>query len=256
MAVLFASPLSALAQTDPSAGFWPHGSGAAISDGAAPTATLTGFSGERVIAPTWTTQGPRLDLGQPSPADSTFTQLHVSAGGGLYTAGGQTLVMGRYGPADPTLDILGRQISRAWPQAIRLKTGAFGFDLSPHAGVGVSSAGGAQGAGAILRFGQGLALADREGGKRGGWYLFASADREMLGYNFMRGEEAWKRAGFGGDPGAQIGDTRAGLAWNNGPIEASFGYLYREVHPRDLDVQAQTMKESLVAVKFTYRPIW
>jgi hypothetical protein len=256
MAALLAAPLAAQAQTDLGRGFWPHGADAQASEGAFPAAPAwTGFTGRALTpASTWTIPGPRLDLGQASPADSALSQLRLASGGGLYTRGGQTLVMGRYGPTDPTLDILGRQISAAWPQALRLKTGAFGFDLSPHAGLGVSSAGGGQNAGAVLRFGQGLGGADRA--RRGGWYLFASADRETLGYSFMRGEDAWKRTGITSDPGAQIGDTRAGLAWSDGPMEASFGYLYREVRPRDLDLQAQTMKESLVSLKFTYRPTW
>jgi hypothetical protein len=259
IATLLASPLAVSAQTDTGSGFWPHGSDGQLSDAAplAASPTWTGFASRALTPPSaWTTSGPRLDLGQASPADSTLTQLHLASGGGLNTLGGQPLVLGRYGPSDPTMDILGRQVSAAWPEAIRLRTGAFGFDLSPHAGLGVSGAGGGQTAGAVLRFGQGLGRADGEGGRRASWYLFASTDRESLGYSFMRGEDAWKRAGINSDPGAQIGDTRAGLAWNRGPMEASFGYLYREVHPRDLDFQAQTMKESLVSLKLTYRPTW
>jgi hypothetical protein len=138
---------------------------------------------------------------------------------------------------------------------MRVKTGAFGFDMTPRAGFGWSSAGGVQTAGAMLRFGQGLGAETGDRGGRGRWYLFAATERESLGYSFMRGEEAWKRANIGADPGALVGDTRAGVAWSDGPMEASFGYAQREIRPKDLDApDVQATKESLLGVRFVYRP--
>ena len=52
-----------------------------------------------------------------------------------------------------------------------------------------------------------------------------------------------------------IEDTRAGLAWRSGPLEASVGYLYREIKPRDWDMlDAQTNREHLVSVRLTIHP--
>ena len=192
----------------------------------------------------------------PPMSGGAVDRLSIASGDGVRGPDGQSLLVGRFGDADGPLGRLADSvISRDWPGAMRLKTGGFGFDVSPHAGVGRSGSGGAQNAGALLRFGRGLG--DEGQAERTRWFLFASTDQQTLGTGFMRNEDGWKRMGLGPDPGAVIADTRAGLAWRGGPFEASLGYLFREVKPRDLDIDpldVHSIHESLVALRLSFHP--
>lgn len=190
----------------------------------------------------------------PPMSGGAIDRLAIATGDGLHAPDGQSLLVGRYGAADGPLGrFADSAISRDWPGAVQFKTGAFGFDVSPHAGVGRSGDGGSQDAGAVLRFGRGLG----QGGtaRPSKWYLFASTDQQTLATGFTANQDAWKRVNLGRDPGATIEDNRAGLAWRDGPIEASVGYLFREIKPRDLDMlDAQTNRESLVAFRLSFHP--
>jgi hypothetical protein len=220
-------------------------------------------------AASWSASGPQSGphsggawrgLVWPPMSGGAVDRLEIASADGLQGPDGPSLLVGRFGDDAAAADDYGPLsrfadsiISRDWPGAVRLKTGAFGFDISPHAGVGRSGGGGAQDAGALLRFGRGLGDEDRA--KRTRWFLFASTDQQTLGTGFLRNEDAWKRVGLGPDPGAAIADTRAGLAWRDGPFEASVGYLYREIKPRDLDIMdVQTTHESLVGFRLTFHP--
>jgi hypothetical protein len=190
----------------------------------------------------------------PSMSGGLIDRFTLTGAGAVQTPGGHALILGHFGPDDPVAQLTGG-IARDWPSAVRLKTGAFGFDVSPQVGFGASGGADSQSAGALVRFGKGLGLSDAEAGARSKWYLFASTNQENVGLGFMRNEEAWRRQGLAPDPGAVIGDTRAGVAWRDGPFEASVGYLYREIHPHDLDVlDVSTNKESLVAFRLTLHP--
>lgn len=190
----------------------------------------------------------------PSMTGGSIDRLAIASGEPLRGPDGQPLFVGRYGDADGPLDRFADTIiAHDWPSAVRLKTGAFGFDVSPHAGLGLSESGGSQNAGALLRFGRGVGDAGQAA--RTKWFLFASTDQQSLGTGFTFNQDAWKRANLGRDPGATIADTRAGLAWRDGPIEASVGYLFREIRPRDLDMlDAQSTRESLVSFRLSFHP--
>lgn len=192
----------------------------------------------------------------PPMAGGAIDRFDLVAGDGLRGFSGQPLVLGRFGDEGLIARLTDGRLRRDWPSAVRVKTvGGFGFDVSPHAGVGLSNGGDSREAGALVRFGRGLGLADSEPGRRSKWFLFASTNHETLGLNFMHNEDAWKRVGLGPDPGAEIGDTRAGVGFRNGPFEASIGYLYREIKPRDWDmVDAQSNRESLVAFRVAIHP--
>ena len=182
-------------------------------------------------------------------------RLAIASGDALRGPDGQSLFVGRYGDADGPLGRFADSvIARDWPGAVRLKTGAFGFDVSPHAGVGRSGGGGSQKTPAPC-CASAAASATTDQAARTRWFLFASTDQQTLGTGFLRGEDAWKRAGLGPDPGATIADTRAGLAWRGGPFEASVGYLYREIKPRDLDMlDVQATHESLLGFRLSFHP--
>jgi hypothetical protein len=180
-------------------------------------------------------------------------RLAIANGDALRDEDGHSLFAGRY-DVDGPLGRFESVIAHDWPSAVRLKIGAFGFDVSPHAGVGRSAGGGSQNdAGALLRFGRGLG--DENQAARTRWFLFASTDQQTLGTGFLRGEDAWKRWGLGPDPGATIADTRAGLAWRGGPLEASVGYLYREIKPHDLDIlDVQATHVSMLGFRLAFHP--
>jgi hypothetical protein len=205
-------------------------------------------------ADTAPTSGSWRGLVWPSMSGGLVDRTGFANGDALQGPQGRPLIVGRFGPSAPFAQLAaGGGVGGDWP-AMRFKTGAFGFDLTPHAGLGASGGADSQNAGALVRFGRGLGD-DRQAGGRGRWFLFASADRETLGMGFMRNDDAWRRAGLGPDPGAVIGDTRAGLAWRDGPMEASVGYLYREIKPQDLDMlDAQSTRESLVAFRLAFHP--
>lgn len=190
----------------------------------------------------------------PPMSGGAIGRLAIATGDGLHAPDGKSLLVGRFGDADGPLGrFADSAISRDWPGVVQFKTGAFGFDVSPHAGVGRSGDGGSQDAGAVLRFGRGLG----QGGtaRPSKWYLFASTDQQTLATGFTANQDAWKRVNLGRDPGATIEDNRAGLAWRDGPVEASVGYLFREIKPRDLDMlDAQTNRESLVAFRLSFHP--
>ena len=189
----------------------------------------------------------------PPMSGGAIDRPDLAAGGGLQGPGGQPLLLGHFGETGLLGQLAGGGLRRDWPSAVRLKTGGFGFDVTPHAGLDHSGAGDSRNAGALVQFGRGFG--DPEGGRPSRWFLFASADQETLGMNFLRNEEPWKRVGLGHDPGAVISDTRAGMAWRDGPLEASVGYLYREIKPRDWDMlDAQSNHESLVAFRLSFHP--
>ena len=137
--------------------------------------------------------------------------------------------------------------TRGWPSALTLKAGAYDLDLSPHAGLGMSNAGGSAEAGAMVRFGSnldtdmvqrvasGLGIHAVDGaryGEQGRWYLFAAASGRAVGLNMTRDSQTGdlRRSGWSIDPSAAIiGDSQAGLGWRKGAMQASLGYLHREI---------------------------
>lgn len=162
--------------------------------------------------------------------------------------------------------------TRGWPSALTLKAGAYDLDLSPHAGLGMSNAGGSAEAGAMVRFGSqldgggiqrlasGLGLRTVEGasyGDKGRWYLFAAASGRAVGLNVLRDSQTGdtRRSGWSMDPSAAlVGDSQAGLGWRKGSMHASVGYLHREVK-NEFGVRGAGMGgDSRVALSLTIRP--
>jgi hypothetical protein len=161
---------------------------------------------------------------------------------------------------------------RGWPSALMLKAGAYDLDLTPHAGFGLSDQGGSAEAGAMVRFGAGLndararQIAEGFGlstvdsqsfGDRGRWYLFASASGRAVGLNLTRDGTTGNLRGLGWsiDPAARIiSDAQAGFGWRQGPVQASFGYLHRDIK-NAFEVRGTGRGgDSLIALSFSIRP--
>lgn len=150
--------------------------------------------------------------------------------------------------------------TRGWPGAMSMRSGRYALDVTPHAGFGMTSLGGSAEAGATVRFGEDDALSRlgvKDGavfGEQGRWYLFAAASGRAVGYNFLRGGDGWRRSGVSTDDGAFIGDAQAGVAWRKGKLQASFGYVHREVKAQGVRAVDTSRDESLVAFTLSIKP--
>ncbi|ALL15148.1 hypothetical protein AQ619_01025 [Caulobacter henricii] len=159
-------------------------------------------------------------------------------------------------------------LTRGWPSAVKLAAGKFALDVSPHAGFGFGDAGGSAEAGATVRLGKniedrvtdslGLRDGDEAFGPRGRWYVFAAASGRAVGLNMLRGQNGdWSRAGMSADVNSKlIGDAQAGVAWRKGPMQASVGYIHREMKAKDVIMGMATQKDSMVALSFSLKPNW
>ncbi|WP_082539544.1 MULTISPECIES: lipid A-modifier LpxR family protein [unclassified Caulobacter] len=161
-------------------------------------------------------------------------------------------------------------VTRGWPAAVSLKGRTFALDVTPHAGVGFGGAGGSAEAGATVRLGKKKNMGDRvndalgvrEGdeafGDRGRWYIFAAASGRAVGLNMLRGQNGdWTRAGLSQDVTSRlIGDSQAGVAWRRGPMQASLGYIHREIRAKEGIMGLATQKDDVVALSFSLKPHW
>ena len=143
---------------------------------------------------------------------------------------------------------------------LRRQSGDLEIELTPHAGVGVTSRGGSAEAGATVRIGENLTVRDGQSyGETGRWYVFAAGTGRAVGMNFLRGEDGgWTRAGMSHDSGAFIGDAQVGVAWRRGDMQASFGYVHREIEAEGLRGEGfdTDVQEGLVAFQLSIRPDW
>ncbi|NEX93041.1 lipid A-modifier LpxR family protein [Caulobacter sp. 17J65-9] len=189
-------------------------------------------------------------------------EAHGSVGRYRYTTGSQVrgadpmtiLRPDAYGEPD-AYDI---SYTRGWPGAVRFNAGDYALDVTPHAGVGMTNQGGAAEAGATVRLGADLddALENivKDGksfGDKPRWYLFAAASGRAVGYNFLNDGSGLTPSGVSTDEGSFIGDAQAGLAWRRGDIQASFGYVHREIKAYDEKAQ-----EEVLAFQLSIKPDW
>jgi hypothetical protein len=193
--------------------------------------------------------------------DGSIDRISVSQGGPVLGGGGAPVWFdpGRAAVQDRSYDI---NYTRGWPGALKVASGRYAMDVTPHAGVGTTSLGQSAEFGATVHIGaaEGLErLGVHQGsnfGQRGRWYLYAEASGRAIGYNFLRGDTGWRRSGLSTDQGAFIGDQQAGVAWRKGDMQASFGYVQRSIQIRnmrleDLDIDSH---ESMVALSFSFKP--
>jgi hypothetical protein len=157
---------------------------------------------------------------------------------------------------------------RNWPGAVSLETRSFGVDVTPHAGLGMSSDGGVAEAGATVRVSQKLdtiakerleALGIRDGttamADQGRWYIFAAASGRAVGLNMLHGEGGWDRAGWTTDPSSRlVGDAQLGVGWRKGAMQTSVGLIHREIKGDYMIFGQKTEADSLVAFSFAVRP--
>ena len=104
----------------------------------------------------------------------------------------------------------------------------------------------------------GLHDGDATFGDRGRWYIYAAASGRAVGFNMLRGQNGdWSRAGLTQDAASRlIGDSQAGVAWRRGPMQASLGYIHREIRAKDGIMGLATQKDDVVALSFSLKPRW
>lgn len=170
------------------------------------------------------------------------------------------------GSVDERIDIT---LTRRWPGAVSfVSRGGVEFDVIPHAGLGVGSAGGQAEGGAMLTVSRSreeraiaqlrdMGVADGATlGDKGRWYLFAAASGRAVGLNMLRSESGgWDRAGWTTDPaGALVGDAHVGVGWRKGDMQSSFGVIHREVKGKHMVFGQQTRDDTVAAFTFSFRP--
>ncbi|MDG2531147.1 lipid A-modifier LpxR family protein [Caulobacter endophyticus] len=194
--------------------------------------------------------------------------VRVSVASSSRLAQSAPLSLVRPGAANFETDSVDVSVSRGWPAAVKFGAGKLAVDFTPHAGVGFGGAGGSAEAGGMVRIGKSVedrvisGLGVRDGretfGDRGRWYLFAGASGQLVGMNLLRGQEGdWTRAGVTSDTGSRlVGDAQAGLGWRRGPMQASVGYIRREIKAKDQIMGMATQEDSVVALSFSLKPHW
>ncbi len=216
---------------------------------------------------TYGPNGPvRWDNSQITLADNgvAVDSLRLSVGGAMHSPGGLPINVDHAQFQAQAYEIA---VTRDWPDAVSFATARYDVSVTPHAGLGMSSAGGSAEAGAMLTLGQkasdGLksrlgAMGVRDGsafGNEGRWYLFAAASGRAVGLNMQRNNGDWNGAGWSTDPSsALIGDAQLGVGWRKGSMQTSFGYIHREVKGQHMVWGLETKDDSMVAFSLSIKP--
>ncbi len=152
--------------------------------------------------------------------------------------------------------------TRGWVAAQGRTASGLEVSLTPHAGVGFGSDGTTAEAGATLKIGEGLDRLAPDGdeafGERARWYVYAAGSKRAVGYNFARTRDGdFARSGMSHDEGAFLGDASIGVAYRRGPVQSSFGVVYREIEANGIRAYngiKTDVSEGLVAFQLTIRP--
>ena len=147
----------------------------------------------------------------------------------------------------------------------------YDVDFSPHAGVDWTNAGASAEAGGMVSVGvhppgsgdhAALGLRTAGGaapGAHGRWFLFAAASGQVVGMNMAPGALAGPQSSMWMTEGGEtlISDAQAGLGWRRGMLQASVGYVHREIHGEatpDINDGPRNVSDSMVAFSFSLRP--
>jgi hypothetical protein len=128
---------------------------------------------------------------------------------------------------------------RNWPAMVSVTAGRVSLDITPHAGVGVST-GGVQSAeaGALVRLGEAVqdrvlqAMGMGGAGDHPRWYLYAGASGRAVGLNLVRSEDGVRRDNVAGE--GFVRQAQAGVGVSRGALHALLGYTREQVTMRAL----------------------
>jgi hypothetical protein len=197
-------------------------------------------------------------------ADGPVDSLRVSAGAFVDAPAGLPVHLDPRRLDDKAYEV---SVIRNWPRAMAFDNGKFDLDVSPRAGLGMTSQGASAEAGAELRLSKSKDDRAKDGlramgvtdgahfGDQGRWYLFAAASGRAVGLNMLRNDGAWDRAGWTTDPTSTlIGDAQVGVGFRKGAMQTSFGFIHREVKGQHMVFGQETKDDSLVAFSLSIRP--
>lgn len=144
---------------------------------------------------------------------------------------------------------------RNWPAALSVQAGRLNLDLTPHAGLGLSSSGSQVAeAGALLRLGallQNRMLDAADGALDGSrLFLFAGATKRAIGLNLLGKQALSGRANPRGD--GSVREAQAGVGLKKGVVSASFGYTYERTRMKTFGGDAR--KDNRVGLTLAIRP--
>ena len=157
-------------------------------------------------------------------------------------------------------------VTRNWPAAVSLTTENLNLDLTPHAGIGVGSAGGSAEAGATLTLGARKAdlagslrkMGFKDGaatyGETGRWYVFAAASGRAVGLSLASKDlgGGWNRTQDSSS--ALISDASMGVGWRKGDVQTSLGYIHRAVKGDHLPRGETHLDDSMLAFSLSIKP--
>ena len=258
----------------------PRADASALAAGAGlfdtPPVTGAAVDSPRLLAPDQMVAGEGLVRWRNSevqlPHGAAVDSIRLSLGELSRAPGGQTLA-GPGGLLEPEALAFDLRYTRGWPAALAVSAGGVDMDLTPHAGLGLSSGGPSAEAGAMVRLGAHLQdtligglsglgvrrMSHGGAGDAGRFYFYASASGRAVDFGMTRDAPGDpQRMGWASDgAGEMISDAQAGMAWRKGAVQASFGYVHREI--RNDPAMASRMdpgklKDSMVAFSFTIRP--
>ena len=160
--------------------------------------------------------------------------------------------------------------------ALTLSSAHHSLSLESQARLIPTSAGGRAVAGAQLQLGgrdpaqdPGRRIADHFGladdhsidsASHGRWFLFAEGSGDLVGLRLNRlgrGLSPSSAMTFDGDiQPTEVADSQAGLGWRRGAMQASFGYVHREIRnaaANDANHPVNDIKGDMVALTFSLR---
>jgi hypothetical protein len=218
---------------------------------------------------TWALSGGQASWNSQSVSrlhdDGAVDTLRMTVGETARGPGGVVLASpgGRLAPETSSVNL-------DYEHSVPLTGGRFALDVEPHAGVSVNDGGSSALAGAAVRLqlpqhrdsiaGQlGFEPDHQADSSRGRWFLFAEGSGELVGMHLSRGGGLMPRANLTVDDGAQptvVSDSQAGIGWRKGALQASFGYVHREIKndmSYDATRQIGDIKGDMVAFSFSLR---
>jgi hypothetical protein len=266
------------ALTTASAAVTPRTDASALAGGAGlfdtPPVTGAAVDTPRLLAPDRMIAGEGLVQWRNSevqlPRGAAVDSIRLSLGELARAPGGQTLA-GPGGLLEADAQAFDLRYTRGWPAAFAASAGGVDIDLTPHAGLGLSSGGPSAEAGAMVRLGSHLqdsvisgldGLGVRRmshGANTGRFYLYASASGRAIDVNMTRDAPGDpQHLGWVSDGASEmISDAQVGMAWRKGALQASFGYVHREIRndPAMVSrIDPSKLSDSMVALSFSIRP--
>ncbi len=245
------------------------------------TGLILGIVGALALAPSWasaqtaTAHFPMTPNTDQALSDVLFAQ-RAAVAATLGQAGlGPTVFGPSAGAAGPVVGnpsgyslAPGGGYSHAWPSVQLAEAGRYSVNLYPQTALSSTSFGRNAQAGAMVRVSSvDSAIAERLSAmgvksgaaldQSGRWFLFAAVNGRAVGFNMLQNSSGGlQRGGWTTDQSsALVGDGQVGVGWRKGAVEASVGYVHREVKFQTADYNGSSgWSDSMAAVSFTFRP--